>query len=528
MATVIPDYDEEFGHETRNYLTREMKQSELPINYGFGRKEIKIPLSNRSLDSVSIQKWLPYCLAIHSENLLDILHQEEVYKGKSNIFNKVRPLTEDKKNTIVNENHIKYMIDWKTSQMAGTSINYASIDDDDSQNMDKIKVLNKYSVSQIKGKKDYELYKASYKHGNAFRMVKPKPTEKIRNILKESPYELINLDNMTTFVVYSSNYTHEKLFGVIITTLDSPNPNTIKYEILVYTDKEIFRFNCNSLKPVWEELDYLGSTRHFLNYCPIVEYVSNDSRMGIVDIVETIIDAVNSISSDAVDNVNDFVNSILAIYNMELDDNSRANIERNKAILLKTVDPTRPADAKYLENELNQTDVMTKYEALVKTAYNICGVPLQSTQSTSGGDTGEARSLGGGWESSNIIALGDEQLLKGSEIECLEIILAICELTNGCPIKDIYVSDIDVNYNRTNRYNILSKTQALQNLDAIGMPEEDALNMVGVTNNPHELGVKWHNHKMLLKKEQVIEEEKKVPEIEEKGTNNEDNEEIEE
>lgn len=411
--------------------------------------------------------------------------------------------------------------------MAGTSINYASVDDSDSSILDKVKVLNKYSLSEKKAVKDYSLYEKVFKHGNGYRLIKPKPAYRALNLEKEAPYEIYNLENTTTFVAYSSNYTKERLFGVVLTTLDSPNPSDIRYEVLVYTDSYIYKYRCYSIQPIWEELEYIGEQRHFLGYCPVVESYLNDARLGIVDVVEIIIDAVNNISSDSLDNINDFVNSILAIYNMEIDENTTREIETNKAISLKTTDPTRPADAKYLTNALQQADVMTKYKSLIEVAYNIVGVPMPTSHNSSGGDTGEARSLGGGWEASNIIALGSEQLLKGSEMECLEIMLNICSLKDGCPVVDVYVSDVDINFNRTNRYNILSKTQALQNLDAIGMPEEDALNIVGVTNNPHELGIKWHNHKILMQKAQVIEKEEKVPQIEENGTNNEDNKEVE-
>ena len=43
---------------------------------------------------------------------------------------------------------------------------------------------------------------------------------------------------------------------------------------------------------------------------------------------------------------------------MEIDKDSKKEIDENKAISLKTTDPSRPADAKYLTNALQQSDVM--------------------------------------------------------------------------------------------------------------------------------------------------------------------------
>ena len=60
---------------------------------------------------------------------------------------------------------------------------------------------------------------------------------------------------------------------------------------------------------------------------------------------------------------------------------------------------------------------MQKYEALIKVAYSIVGVPQPTTQSTSGGDTGEARNLGGGWANASVVADNEEIMLKESEKE---------------------------------------------------------------------------------------------------------------
>ena len=252
-----------------------------------------------------------------------------------------------------------------------------------------------------------------------------------------------------------------------------------------------YRFRCGSLNPgMWDGIDFIDSAPHYLRHVPIVEYYTNTARLGIIDIVETILDAINDVSSDAVDNINDFVNSVLAIYNMEIDETTKADIDKNKAISLKTLDPSRPADAKYLSNALNQSDVLEKYESLVKVAYNVAGVPQPSTKNTSGGDTGEARALGGGWESADTIAKQNEEPLKQGESICLELILDICKLIRT-PIKDIYKSDVEINFNRTNRDNLMVKAQSMKYLYDMNMPKEAILTMVGITSSPHEVASAW-------------------------------------
>lgn len=99
----IPDYEEEFAYENRNKLSRGKVDLDYSYVYGFGRNKIEIPLSKETLNSINIQKWLPYCLRQHSLNVADICHQEDVYKGKTRIFDKIRPISTEKKNNIVSE-----------------------------------------------------------------------------------------------------------------------------------------------------------------------------------------------------------------------------------------------------------------------------------------------------------------------------------------------------------------------------------------------------------------------------------------
>lgn len=166
-------------------------------------------------------------------------------------------------------------------------------------------------------------------------------------------------------------------------------------------------------------------------------------------------------------------------------------VMKNKAMILKTNDPNKQADAKYLVNALNLGDVQTKYDALVSLAYCICGVPLATTQSTSGGDTGDARELGGGWSNADNIAKQEEKGLIEAEKEMIDICLSICKKTPECPVNELDSSDIKVVFNRSNRDNLLVKMQSLKYAYDMNMPKEASLNIVGITSNSHEVAHEW-------------------------------------
>lgn len=501
----IADYEDIAPNQP---LTSGQKIIDGRMKYRFGRKVISIPLSETLLNEVTIQKYLPYILGLHAQNASDCAHFENVYRGNTHIFDKVREINPDKKNTFISENHAYYMVEFKKGYMFGEPLKYSCVDD--STSTDDISYLNKYMSSQMKSSKDIENGETIFKCGNSYRMVLPKPYSKVLNLEKESPFKIINLDNKTTFVVYSSDFEKKKLFGGIITTIDSPNPDDVRYEILIYTKRETFRFRCWSLCPTWDGIDFINKRNHYLEHIPIVEYYANTARLGVVEIVETILDSVNDISSDSVDNINDFINSILAISNMDVDEQTHKEIKEFRSLSLTTTDPSRPADAKYLVNALNQTDVSVKYESLIKVAYNIAGVPIPTTKSTSGGDTGDARELAGGWENANIIAKQNEEPLKQGEKMILEVVLSICKKMPNCPVDELYLSDIDINFNRINRNNLMSKTQALTYLDDRGMPEELILNIVGLCSNPHEASIAWKENRELKNKEAMIQSKLKI------------------
>lgn len=465
-------------------------------NYRFGRKVIKIPVSKNSLDENVIKTYLPYILRLHSSNVADYLHLDRVYRGESNIWQKERQFVDDdsqKINAIVEEGHPFSMVEFKKGYMYGDDVKYSC--SDDTMCTDDITTINRYMKDQKKASKNVDISQDVYVAGAGNRIILPKTNKETYNIKRNAPFDIYNLEYTNSFIVYSSDFTKEKLFGGIITTIDSTDPNIVIYQLMIYDHMWVYEFYIggNGTGFYFDSGVFIKKTRHYIGMCPFVEYKINKARMGIVERVESLCDAVNTISSNSVDNVVDFVNSILVVYNQNIDKKAKQEVDKNGAMSLNTIDPSRPADAKYLTNLLNNGDVNTKYEALVKVAYALVGVPQANTQTTSGGDTGEARLLGGGWMRADIVAKQDEILLKEAESEMLEIVINICVKHPQCAINEIYASDIDINFNRTKNDNLLVKVQSLTQLIQMNVPKEVALNIVGLVGDPHEVAHSWED-----------------------------------
>ena len=382
------------------------------------------------------------------------------------------------------------MVEFKKGYLYGEDVTYSFLNDTTCS--DDLTYFNKYMQNQDKASKNVDISEDVYIGGSGIRFILPAKKYANFDPTKNAPFEIYNLDYNCAFIVYSSNYTREKLFGGIITTIDSIDDDNVKYELMIYDHQYAYVFSMSgtsvsySFNPV-----YKYKLPHYIGMCNFVEYKVNKSRIGLIERIESLLDAVNEVSSYSVDNIVDFVNAILVVYNQKMSKNAKQNIDQNKSMILQTNDPSRPADAKYLVNELNLEGVQTKYEAITTLAYNIVGVPQATTKSTSGGDTGEARALGGGWQRADEVAKQEEKGLIKAEREMLEICLSICKKTPGCPVNELDASDIKIVFNRSNRDNLLVKMQSLKYGYDMNMPKEPLLNIVGVTSNSHEVAHEW-------------------------------------
>lgn len=459
--------------------------------YHFGRRIIRIPLSRSSLNENTIRKYLPYILQQHAHNVADIKHLKGVYTGEeSHIWNKERTDSESNKNTIIEEGHAYSMVEFKKGYLYGEDVTYSFLND--TACSDDLTYFNKYMQDQDKASKNVDISEDVYIGGTGIRFILPAKKDANFDPTKNAPFEIYNLDYNCAFIVYSSNYTREKLFGGIITTIDSIDDNNVQYELMIYDHQYAYVFSMSGTSVSYSDHPiFKYKLPHYIGVCNFVEYKINKTRIGLIERIETLLDAVNEVSSYSVDNIVDFVNAILVVYNQKMNKSTKDKIDKNKSMVLLTNDPSRPADAKYLVNELNLDGVQTKYEAIKALAYDIVGVPQATTKSTSGGDTGEARALGGGWQRADEVAKQEEKGLIKAEREMLEICLSICKKTPGCPVNELDASDIKIVFNRSNRDNLLVKMQSLKYGYDMNMPKEPLLNIVGVTSNSHEVAHEW-------------------------------------
>lgn len=374
----------------------------------------------------------------HNKNRGEIDFLYDYYKGKQPIFERVKEVRPEICNKIV-ENWANEIVSFKVGYLCGSPIQYVSGNskDDVSKKIDK---LNRYMESRCKAAKDKDLFEWQMICGTSFMIALPADDGL-------SPFNLFVLDPRTTFVIYQNSFTKEPLAGVTYTV---KNSGTIK-ELTVYTKDKIYLIKQDKIVKVSDNLVGI----------PIIEYPANNARLGAFETVLDLLDAINDIDSNRLDGVEQFIQSLMVVYNATLDGESGNSIREKGLVELKSVGENK-ADIKLLTQELNQDQTQTLKNDIMQRVREIVGLPSQGDGTTGDSSNNGAALLKGGWENAETRAKESEIMYRQSDRKFLELVLGICsgyrEKSGGFSLD---YRDVDVRFTRRNYENLQVKSQVL-------------------------------------------------------------------
>ena len=433
----------------------------------FGRKIIYADYKEEEMNAKTIEKILNDVFSIHLQNSNEIDYLEKYYKGYQPIIGKTKEVRPTINNTVV-ENNAYFITEFKKSYVFGEPIQYVQRGDVANP---EVGVLNSYMLAEDKYPKDTELAESLYISGIGHRLVLP-------DINDESPFSIENLDSKETFCVYSSYLPHKKLFACTYTR--NIKDNTIRGSI--YTKNAYYTLNKGILETAF---NVAFEKYHILGDIPIFEYYLNKSRLGIIEVVIDILNQLNKVTSDEIDGLEQFIQSILVFVNQDIDKEDYESLLGLGAVKIATSDPSRPADLKLLSNSIDHNNTRVLHDRLFNTALNIVGIPKNSDKA-SGGDTGQARLLGEGWTMADGRAKQDEMEFKRCAKPELNLILKICKLAPTSEIKKLTLKDIDQKFTRNKSDNFLVKSQGLMNQIQSGIAPDVAMTTSGLYSDTNE------------------------------------------
>lgn len=477
--------------------TEEQKKPDIHF---FGRRKLLSSYKKSEINEETLTEILPQVLREHELNASEIDYLYNYYKGKQPILDKTK-IVRPEINNITLENHAFEIVEFKKSYVYGEPIQYVQKGEKEGEKINpEISLLNKFMESEDKSSLDKELSEWQYICGTAYRWVEVDKEDEE----DEAPFEMSAPDPRRTFVVYNSGIKEYPLFSGYISYFtknimtDDQIPKVVNYrKVTIYTDKYKYIFSeeekQNEFKvmpqsiPISEEmvtaypLEIPGQR--------IIEYPLNNSRLGLIELVMSDLEAINKIKSADLDGIDQFIQSLLVFVNQEIDLPTFKKLVANGAIQVSSSDPNKPADVKLLTNQLTHTETKVVSDDRYESMLSIVGIP-RLNHKASGGDTGQARLLGEGWTMADERAKQDELSFKKSERKMLKLVINICKYKTKDKdekIENLKLSDIDIKFTRNKSDNLLVKTQGLMNMKDSQVPPEVAFVTCGLFSDPNDV-----------------------------------------
>ena len=464
-----------------------------------GIQKIKIPISQNEVTIDVVKKYLPEILKKHDQNAQKIKHFRDYTDGvkmgidyKSRKYNSI-----DGGNNIIKQNHAYYMVSFKEGFLLGDKREFAQKNDSKS---DDLIYFDRYLSDVSFFGKDVEIKHDIYSCGVGISFVYPR-LDILKNennvysfkdefdgydVQNDSPFVYERLDPVYNGVVYTSNVGSIGVGDLFCFNIafEEDKFDQKKKVITVYT------------KDFTAKFDYQGKVIGTPNQMPtsykmlpMVEHSINNSRMGIVEVNETLLDGINTLVSNCVDNVVDVVNQIFVFLGCDADSDVIKKMYEDGGVSIPPANGVQTPDVKTLHVGLDYSDVNVVIQELLTQCYDIVGIPLSAGISGSGNN--QAAYIGGGWTNALSVIKRDVLSLEQSDRELLKRMIAICKLNPNTMIREITANQIEIKYNVKITDNVLSYTQALQNLVDSKMPLEHILKAIPLWGDTKTVAKDW-------------------------------------
>lgn len=434
----------------------------------------------------NIVKVIGNCIGAFYYNKTVIEYLWNYYKGDQPVLYRTKVSNEDICNSIV-ENHSYEIVQFKVGQTYGEPIQFVSRKEDDATNK-AVDTLNDYMENANKQEKDIKAGEWQSATGTSFKAAQ------FSN--GDIPFRIVAPTPMNTFVIYNRG-TEEPILSV--QELKDENGKSYKQ---CYTDTHECKI-VNSQVVDWKLHAFGGN--------PIVEFPNNHERISDIEIVISMLDAINNMQSNRMDGIEQFVQSWIKFVNCDIDEEQFEKMKMSHALVVKSINKDNKSDVDVMDRELNQTQAQVAKEDVWDNALSILAIP--NKQGNTGGDTQGAVELRNGWDFSKTRAKLKDPIVKSCEKRLAKVVLNIIR------IKDhdlgISVRDFDVQINHSPQDNMYTKAQTLQLLLQSGIHPLIAVRTVGLWGDSEKTYLQSKPYFSNLYKtiEDIEEQEKKAQEI---------------
>lgn len=444
----------------------------------YGRRRIYTELE---ITEGNIKQILNDALAVHNQNVVEMNNLINYYLGKQKILERETPYSSKVNNKLV-LNYAQSAVRDIVGYTFGKDIEYVQRKANLIEDVEELTSIMQYEDMPLA-----DLITATFCSicGIGYQCVLP--SDDYTDETPEIGISVDYLDPRYTFVVRS---------------YDFKNPVVLACHFYKTKTKTVYTLYDKLYRTTIENDEIIEHKLHGLNGIPIIDFENNNFLLGDFETALTVIDAINKVGSDSVNDIENFVQSLLVLVNATLGESeeereqNRNNIKKNRILEIKSPQGVQ-AEAKYITEQLDGTSVATVREYLEECLWKILGIPDRKTRGGGGGDTGDAVKLRDGWADIEVVARNKEKYFKKAKKKELSVILYLLKTIDKIS-SDLNVKDIDVKFSRNKNDNLNTKSQAYsvltstQTLDPV-----DALEMVDITTNVTEVinrGKKYWNN----------------------------------
>lgn len=419
------------------------------VKGNYGRK-IAYTDAERITDD-NVVKIIGQCIGVFYGNKSAIRYLWRYYKGDQPVLYRTKVSNEDITNKIL-ENHAYEIVQFKVGQTYGEPVQFISRKDDDAIN-NAVDELNDFMTDANKQEKDIKSGEWQSATGTSFKAIQSKGGEIPFRITAPSP--------LNTFVIYNRS-TEEPVLAV-----QELKDEDGKYYKLAFSETMSFKI---------VDSNVVETKLHTYGGIPIVEYPNNHERISDIELVISMLDAINNMQSNRMDGIEQFVQSWIKFVNCDVDEEQFAKMKMNHALVVKSINKDNKSDVDIMTQELNQTQCQVAKDDLWDNALSILAIPTK--QSNTGGDTQGAVELRNGWDFSKTRAKLKDPIVKSSEKRLAAVVLNTLRVS-GNDLK-LSIRDFEVQINHSPQDNMYTKSQTLLQLLQCGIHPIVAIKTVGL------------------------------------------------
>jgi len=447
----------------RTYFGKNIRPFTAICDCKFGRRII---YTNQSeITDENIVDELNKALTIHRQNAIEIDYLDRYYRGDQPILYR-KKVTRPEINNKLALNLAYELVERKTADICAEPIQYV-LRGTNNEKSAQVSELNIIMDSESKQECDIDICRWRSICGTAYRFVAKNESE--NELLDESDFELVSENPIYTFVVYYSN--NKPAFSCQI----RENEEGAKV-YFCYTSSKWFKIVDTKIAD--DGVNGNGAI-------PVIEYPNNARRISDIEITISITDAINTLSSDRINGIEQFVSSWIKFVNCEIDTKIFAEMRQEGALVVKSNNGSEnKADVDVMTSELNQTEGQVVFNDLFEKFLSIQG--LANRQGNTGGDTQGAVSLRNGHYDAGLRTAINEPILKKSERMALKLMLNRLRISKGFTLMP---SDIEIHINHNKADNMLVKAEVLKILNDVGIEPKISIKTVDLFSDPEQVSL---------------------------------------